>query len=375
LEWWTDWIFPQSQIHLQTTNSYNLFFWVPQHLFAALLVLLVFLTFRSTEKDKLLTKIFLGIIWANILGSSAFVFLPAVAVYAIYTIVEIIQKRSVRQILEFNLPIAVTALILSLKNLELFLTAEKGQHFLQMASVFHFLPNATLTGKLVNFSLTIPLYFLVELGILLPVLLWALFQFVQDKSFRQKYLFFYLFIFLWPLIFVFKTTGDNNIALRTFIPAQIALALFAAELTERYQKRKFFCPLLLAGMLLSLLSGLWDFNKHFEGQLALLKKDREGIYQKIDEKLPLNSVVFSPAKEAENVVVLGHRLTFKPLSQFTSTDREYSTHSQIEPYADLDFSNMKDILKIITEHPELAKFFDFYVLSDDAVYPLHSVRP
>ena len=362
LEWWTDWFFPPSQIHLQTTNPYNLFFWVPQHLFAAILVLLMFLILRSGEKDKLLTKIFLGIVWANILGSSAFVFLSTAAVYAIFTIVELIKKKSWRQVLTFNLPVVTTALVLSLKNLELFLTAEKGQHFVQMGNVFHFLPNATLWGKLVNFSLTIPLYYLIELGILLPILLWALYQFVKDKNFRQKYLFFYLFIFFWPAIFVVKTTGDNNIALRTFIPAQMALALFAAELTERCQKRKFFQPLLIAGILISLPSGLWDFNRHFKDQF---NQERGAFYQSIDENLPLTSLVFSPVKEAiekeaERVVVLGHRLTFKPFQDFTSTDREYSTRSKIEPYADLDFFKEEDLLKVISEHSQLLKMFDLY---------------
>jgi hypothetical protein len=365
LEWWTDWLFPQSKIHLQTTGPYNLFFWVPQHLFAALLVLLIFLILKSNEKNKLLTKIFLGIIWANILGESAFVFLSAALVYALFTIVEMVRKKNLRQILVFNFPIVTTTLLLSLKNLELFLTAEKGQHFVQMGNVFWFLPNFTFLGKLVNFSLTIPLYYFIELGVLLPVLLWSFYQFVKDKNFRQKYLFFYLFIFLWPLIFVIKTTGDNNIALRTFIPAQMALAFFAAELTERYQKGKIFRPLLIAGVIISLPSGLWDFNQHFKGQIDLLRQPREAVYQEIDETLPLNSIIFSEAKEAENVVVLGHRLTFKPLAQFTSTDKEYSTRSQIEPYANFDFSKKEDILKIIGENSQLQKAFNFYILEED----------
>ncbi len=360
LEWWTDWFFPPSQIHLQTTNPYNLFFWVPQHLFAAILVLLLFLILRSDQKDKLLTKIFLGIVWANILGSSAFVFLSTAVVYVIYTVIEVIKKKKVLEILKFNLPVVLIAIGLSLKNLELFLTSEKGQHFVQMGNVFWFLPNFTLLGKLVNFSLTIPLYYLVELGILLPILLWALYQFIKDKNFRQKYLFFYLFIFLWPAIFVVKTTGDNNIALRTFIPAQIALALFAAELTERCQKRKLFYPLLIVGILISLPSGLWYFNQHFKGQIDLFKKEREALYQTVDEELPLNSIVFSSTNEAGNMVVLGHRFTFKPLAQFTSTDKEYSTRSQIEPYADLDLSKKEDILKIMTENPQLPENFSFY---------------
>lgn len=362
LEWWTDWIFPQRKIHLQTTNPYNLFFWVPQHLFAAVLVLLMFLILRSNQKDKLTTKVFLGLLWANILGISAFVFLSTAAVYAISTIVKVIKTRNFRQTFISNLPIVTTALVLSLKTIELFLTAEKGSHFLQMASVFHFLPNATLVGKLVNFSLTVPFYFLIELGVLLPVLLWALYQFISNKNFRQKYLFFYLFIFLWPLIFVVKTTGDNNIALRTFIPAQIAISIFAAELTERHQKRKLFYPLLITGIIISLPSGLWDFNQHFKGQLDSLNNKRESRYQKIDDDLPLNSVVISFDDEAERITVLGHRLTFKPPAQFTFTDREYSAQSALEPYADLDFSRKEDILKVLGANPQLSKTFNLYIL-------------
>lgn len=364
LEWWSDWILSQSKIHLQVTNPYNLFFWVPQHLLAALLVLVIYTFLRSREKQKLLSQVFLALIWSSLLGNSAFVFLPTLLVYLLYLLSRLLKGDSLAKLAGFNLPVLVLALIFSYKNLELFLTSEKGHYFVSMANVFWFVSNSTFWGKIVNFSLTIPLYLLIEFGVLSVVLVWAAAKFVKDKQFREKYLFFYFFLFLFPIIFVIKALDDNNISMRSFIPMQLGLAIFAAEMFVAIGRKRVLFFILLAGLILSLPTGLSDFYRRFSEQFGAASLAEFAFFRSLDESLPLNSVIFSPVGYEDKVTVLGHRFTFKPVASFSATDREHTAASQVAFYQDYDFGARGRLLNLLRRRRELGKDFNLYALAE-----------
>ncbi|MCL5004196.1 MAG: hypothetical protein M1352_02910 [Patescibacteria group bacterium] len=362
LEWWSDWFLPQSHLHMQISNPTTLFFWVPQHLMAALFVLIIYIFLRSGEKNRPVSLVFLALLWAGILGNSAFIFLSTVVVYALYWLVEIWQKRNFFEAFKFNLPIVVLALILSAKNIELFLTAEKGGYFVYMANVFWFLPNVSLFNKAVNLVLTVPLYLFVELGVLFFVLILSLAKFVRDTKIRERYLFFYLFIFLLPIIFFVKSLDDDNISMRSFIPAQIGLALMAAELWPEIRQRlkRLSGPVLLFLIVVSLPSGLFDLGLRFKEQFSPANKVNVNLFEAIDSRLPLNSIVFANYNLADRLSALGHRFTFKDPNLFSATDREHTARSQVEKYAGLNFGEGFGVYKVLEENSFLTKGYQLY---------------
>ena len=363
LEWWSDWFLPQSRLHTQISNPFNLFFWVPQHLLAGLYVLVIYLVLRSPQRTKMVSKVFLALLWAGILGNSAFIFISLIVVYALCTLTKILQEKNLIGQIKFNLPVMILALIFSLKNLELFITAEKGHYFVPMANVFWFLPNVTFLGKFVNLFLTIPLYFLVEFGVLFIVLIWALLKFVREEEFRRKYLFFYFYLLLLPLIFFIKTLDDNNISMRSFIPLQIGLGIFVAELVGRLPKSKKFYVIFLLFMLMSLPSGISDFYRRLSEQFDPASSEPQGFYERIDNELPLNSIVLSPFGQEDKITALGHRFTFKSVTLFNATDREHTAASKIRDFEGLQLWEASGIRKVLLSNPSLSKDYHFYSLT------------
>lgn len=361
LEWWSDWFFPQSKIHMQISNPFNLFFWVPQHLMAALFVLVIYLFLRSKEKNKALSIFFLSLLWSSILGNSAFVFISSVLVYCVYSLIEFIKSRDLAAIVRFNLPIVILSVILSAKNLELFLTAEKGHYFVPMFNVFWFVSNSNLWGKIINLSISVPLYLLVEFGFLFFVLIYCLIKFVKDRDFREKYLFLYLFIFMLPVIFFVKSLDDDNISMRSFIPVQIALAIFLAEFVGEVLKSR---PKAIIGivvlLVLSLPSGLYDFGLSFNKEYQPLRGQNYEFYKWIDRNLPLNSIVFTPYYYADNLTALGHRFTFKDPSLFSATDSEHTARGKVRSYEGRNFAQAENIYRVLTENKELLKRYHLY---------------
>lgn len=365
LEWWSDWVFPQSKIHMQISNPFNLFFWVPQHLMAALFVLVIYLFLRSAEKNKAVSLVFLALLWASILGNSAFIFISTALVYGIYALVELARTRDLVGTIKFNLPIVLFAIILSAKNLELFLTAEKGHYFVPMLNVFWFVSNSTLWGKIINLSLSAPLYLFVEFGVLFFVLIYSLIKFVKDRDFREKYLFLYLFIFLLPVIFFVKSLDDDNISMRSFIPVQIALAIFAAEFFESWLSRqKLFWVIFLILAIISIPSGIFDFTLRFKEQMNPINNEKNyEFYKQVDQKLPLNSVVLVPFGFEDKITALGHRFTFKDPVLFNATDREHTARSLVLKYDGFGIADAKSVYELIKDNWKVLKDFRFYSLS------------
>lgn len=375
LEWWTDWLLPQSQIHMQITNPYNLFFWVPQHLFAGLLVLIIFIFLNNGEKNKLLSRLFLGIILASILGNSAFIFLSSVLVYAVYTLILLVRQKDLKLSFRFNLPIFLAATVFSAKNLELFLTAEKGHYFVWMANVFWFLPNSNFFNKLINLSLTVPLYLLVEFGFLFPVLIYSLVKFIRDRDFREHYLFLCIFIFLFPVIFFVKSLDDNNISMRSFIPIQILLSIFCAEFfSELKLGRAFKFILLVVFMFFSLPSGLFDFSLRLREQFNQGQKQELVYYKWIDRNLPLKSIIFARYSEVDKVSSVGHRFSFKDPELFSATDREHNARSQVSQYIGVNFGEGQNVYQFLKDNWSRFEEYGVYTTFESGISRLPTTR-
>ncbi len=373
LEWWTDWWGKIFFIHMQISNPFTLFFWVPQHLFAALISIPLYLVLISKERDSLIGKIIIALLLAAILGYSAFVFASIIVSYLLYYLVRLILKReNLIAFLRNQIFVGLLAIILSFEMLNVIIFSEKQSYFSLQSNVFWFLPNNVLPFKLVNFILTAPYFLIVELGIGVAVLFAGLWWFLKNKVWRESIFFWYLLLFIPGMaMFFIRAADDNNISMRSFITAQVSIALFAGffieKLWNKFTEKKFlFAFALLTLLLISLPSTLFEFQARFKGQFITTYGLVAPIFTRIDKELPLNSIVFLGGGfekgDHDSITALSHRFTFKPISHFNVTDLEYAARSKLNPF-NKGYGTPVEIEELIFQKPEISKNYELYLLT------------
>lgn len=366
MEWWTDWFTKTFNIHFQISSPYTLSFWVPQHLFAGVLSLFIFLLLKSGLKAKIWNQIFLGILFAAMFGYSLFVFLPVVVSYTACQLVRLARKEATfRRLIRDHLPTISFFVLLSLNLTFLYLTAEKNSWFELRVASFWFLENNLLINKAINLLLTVPSLLIIELGGTSLILLYAAKRFLRGETDGTNYFWHFNIIFPFTSMFFIRAADDNNIALRSTIPALIALAFFAGRLVDQSRRRT---PLLLYLLFtLGLPTTLTIFRQRLIEQKTYNLQALKPIYKIIDRKVPINSVVLTDEENQRSAIsTLAHRFTFKPLKEFNVTDREYSAKSRLERYGKYTFADIGEIdeflTKIKNEYPSL-RTFNYFLLT------------
>lgn len=378
LEWWTDWIGFSPMLHTQISALFTLFYWVPQHLFGALLVIPLYFLITSRERKKLATLLFIALLLAAMVGYTVFVFITVAIVYTLYFLVRLVLKKEKSQpVIRENLLIGLAGGALALPMILLYAGAQKSSWFVVYANNFWFLPNDVFLFKIINIFLTALIFFAVELGPLLVTLAAGFVLFIKQKRFQDRFLFWGLFLYA-PLgvIFVVKALDDNNISMRALIPTQIALAVVSAWVIgwawQKWAKTKFRIYLIL---------GLWLFfllplpTTLYEGvarvQSSFIHPDP--IYKMIDQHLPVNSIILNTTRTDDDfIATLGHRFTFKPIVKYNVTDKEYVALGKIAPY-NLDQTDRPHWERLFWQKPEIRKNYHLYVLYDvDPEEPLPS---
>jgi len=368
LEWWTDWFSQTFNIHFQLSSPYTQFFWVPQHMFAGILGLLAFMIIRTDLVRKPVTQIFLGLIFASLLGYSAFVFITIAVSYVLFELFLLLKgRKTLRKFFLTNLLIGLSFFIFSADTLRLFLSSEKAGWFEPRLNVYWFLNNSTVINKIINLILTVPILLTVELGGLFLILLYSLKRLSRGE--KEESLLFWHFNIIIPLsvMFFLRAADDNNISLRATIPALIGLAVMAGKLVEEGTIGKLKSRLVYSLLLLSLPTTLYMFTQRLNEQFSFGQQNLDPIYSQIDEKTPLNSIVLTNTENWTNISTLSHRFTFKPLKDFDFTDKEYSAASKVNRFSALKFNNLGEInsflLEIKKEFPFLNNYH-FYFLTD-----------
>lgn len=367
LEWWTDWGPFPGKLHTQISAFFTLFFWVSQHLFAALLIIPLYFLLISTERKKITTQIFVGIILASLVGYSMFVFLTVIGVYLLFLLIRILTKQEkFRVVIRQNLVIGGVSLLLALPMLQLYLGAEKESYFLFYANAFYFLDNNLWYFKIINLLLTIPIFLFVEFGLLLLIMIGTGYLFIRKKWWKTEKLYWALFLLV-PIWFVFfvKAADDNNISMRSMIPVQIALGVFTAYffgwLQKKYQPQQKVVVAAVGLLLITILpTALYEASQ----RLFFNFRTVDPIYQLMDQQLPLNAVVLSLSKDDPDYIsALAHRYTFKPLENFNVTDFEYVAFGKIK---DLTFEkpSLESYRKLLSDRPDLRDKYRFYLLGD-----------
>lgn len=375
LEWWTDWFVKTFNIHFQLSSPYTQFFWVPQHMFAGILGLLLFMIIRTREVNKPVTQIFLGLIFSSILGYSAFVFITIAVSYVLFEIFLLFKsKQTLREFVLANLLIGLSYLFFSTDTIRLFLTSEKSGWFEPRLNVFWFLNNSTVINKIINLILTVPILLTIELGGLFLVLLYSITRFVKGEK-EEDIIYWHLNIIL-PLsiMFFFRAADDNNISLRATIPSLIGLAIMAGKLVDEERIGKLKSRLFYSLLLLSLLTTFYMFTQRLTEQFSFGRQNLDPIYVEIDRKTPLNSIILTNTENWTNISTLSHRFTFKPVIDFDFTDKEYSAASKVKGFSTVKFSDLGEInsflLRIKKEFPRLNNYHFYFLTNHNENLPV-----
>lgn len=371
LEWWTDWIGLTPQIHTQISAFYTLYYWVPQHLFGALLIIPLYFLIVSPQRQKLLTKILIALILAAIIGYTAFVFITVALIYTLYFLIRLVQrKESLVPVLKENLVIGGIAFLLALPMLALYAGAEKASWFSIHTNVFWFLPNSLLQNKPINLVLTALVFFIIEFGPLFIIFLYGFWLFIKEKKYQDTFLYWGLFLYvpIWVIFFI-KAMDDNNISMRALIPTQIALAVFAAWVVGywwRKWKDKTWRFRTMVGIISILLITNLPTTLYETSQRTTEQFNRpDPIFAQIDNHIPLNSIIFTSSKvNADVISTLAHRFTFKPARGFNVTDFEYVATAKLYPYSSWGDDTYGGWLKILADKKQLSQNYHLFLLMD-----------
>lgn len=380
LEWWADWFSSQTLIHTQISLPYTANFWVTQHVMAVYFIFLIYLTMVSSEKQKLISLLFITLLIAALAGSSMFVFLTFALAYSGYFLIRLLlKKEKLWPVLKNHLVIGLGVLVLSAGLINLLFSSGKESYFVYGLNDFFLLPNAGI-NKLINLILTVPLYLTVELSFLVLAFGLAWYRFFKKRLYFSTELFLYLLLVPLGLIFFIKAKGDNNFSMRGTLPAVAVIAIFAGQyvgdLWEKWRRSKLKRRLLLVGLGLAAIlappSMAWELYFRMVDQFSF----KEPIYNEIDIRLPLRSIVFAEVTKdyyertpdtnvtyPDNLVHMGHRLSFKSLDYFTITDTEYTSTAAKAKYATSQFNTYDEIVKFLDSEPDLKKKFNLYLLA------------
>lgn len=367
LEWWNDWFTHIFNIHFQISSPFTLFFWVPQHLFSGVLTIFIYLILKSGEQKKPVGQFLIGVIFTAVFGYSAFVFAASAFAFLMVKIVDLQQGReSLKETIIENYVIGLIFLLFSADLIRLYLTADKGSWFSIRLNVYWLLPSFGLINKIINLILTLPIMFAVELGGSSLVLAYSARTIIKNRVGRE--MIFWYFCIYPPLIamFFFRAADDNNISLRTTIPALIGLAVIGGNLVQSHRKNDLPLLLFFLAFFLSLPTTLYSSAQRISEQFSFNKERLNPVFSMIDEKIPLNSVIFSDEPRWTDISVLAHRFTFKPPKHFNPTDKEYSAASKLSGYQFLELDNLDKNIHFseeIRKNSPFLKDYGFYFLT------------
>ncbi len=212
---------------VQIPIPFNAYLWAPQHVLGvAVLGLIVYLTIKRPLKG-IPQVISISLLMVALFKTSTFVFvgsLPGIALWHLYELLT--GKRRLQRLLNLSASALIAGGLVFPSLIELFSKRSYLQFGLRSVE---FLEIPWLRFPLSGFS-----YLFLEVGVLLPLLLWSL---VRHNSVKRPHLF-WLFLTLGLLFpFVVRTPLFNDIVLRGVMPAQFAAAIVGCFVLTEWEQR------------------------------------------------------------------------------------------------------------------------------------------
>lgn len=290
---------------MQFQMPFGAYLWAPQHVLGVAIVGLIGYVTVARPMQGFPQASTIGVLMAALFKTSTFVFagvLPGMAIWHLYNLWT--GKERGRQLLNIGASALIACALVYPSLIELF----DRRALLQ----FGLRPVVFLEIPWIKYPLTVLLYLFLEMGILLPLLLWA---WIRPPAFSRPHRY-WLFITAGLLIpFVARSPLYNDVAMRGVMPAQMAAAVAGCSVILFFEQRKrgLAVVLLAFQFVISVVSSGTDFYFRFTRELATIPQTSQWIARNV----PSHALVFFE-QDSEHIservrlteVTHSHRMTY-----------------------------------------------------------------
>ena len=211
---------------MQITMPFSLYLWVPQHMLGMAVVGLIGYVTVERPLRGFAQAVATALLTAALFKTSIFVFAGVVPGLVIWHLYELLSgKGRIRHFVLLSTA-AMIACVLIFPSLIELLSKSSYLQFGMRSIVF-------LDKLWFKYPLTALSYLFLEIGILLPTLLWA---WIHPHFFKRSHRFWLCLTVSFLLPFVVRSPFYNDIAMRGAIPAQLAAVLVACTVLARWER-------------------------------------------------------------------------------------------------------------------------------------------
>ncbi len=267
---------------IQITMPITLYIWSPQHLLGIAVVGLIFYI-TTTRSKGFPHAVAIALLLVALFNTSVFIFLGAVPGLALWHLYELLTaKERIRQ-LSYLGSTALVALVLVFPDLIDILSKQSYLEFELRSFAFLDIPGIPW----LRYPITGFVYLLLEIGILLPLLLWLMMR----SHLHIRPLRFWIFTSIGLLIpFIARTPIANDIAMRGILPAQFAAVIIGCYVLTQWedQKRRYVTALVAIQLVLSVVTAGAELYYRF----AIERPTISSTSRWIARNTPLKALVF-----------------------------------------------------------------------------------
>ena len=215
---------------IQISMPITQYAWVPQHLLGVAAVGLIYFVVTTRPNTSFSQALAVALLLVGLFRTSIFAFVGAVPGLALWYLTELLTGRERLRQLMFLVATALAALALAFPYLADLLDK---QSFL-LLGLRSFAPLDMPVVPWLRFPITVLAYLLLEIGILIPLLLWLALR----PRHHTRSLLFWLCMAVGLLIpFTVQSPIFNDIAMRGVMPAQLAAALLGCYVIATWEHR------------------------------------------------------------------------------------------------------------------------------------------
>ncbi len=290
----------------QITHPVTLAVWTPQHQWAAMLCVIICILLLQ-KKITIPFFIVAAILLTTLIGTSAFVAASFLIVLGVFVLA---SQRSIHGFISWGVTFAVP-LLLALPLLKVFSSNQAG------ITLSPYLPHLPYLSDLLG----VPIFYLIETGFAIPVILILLF--LTKKLWKDRILLFLLLAVFVPLILSRLVTSQfmNDIGMRIPIVYTAFMPFLVIFLLDTVQMSKFAQRLVMILLTTSIVFGA------FAGMLEIyFQSSKVETYPELISRLyqvtvrftnPDDIIVINDAYLADRMPLFAARMTLKPEIPFS----------------------------------------------------------
>ncbi|MBI1812642.1 hypothetical protein HYR82_02585 [Candidatus Peregrinibacteria bacterium] len=310
LEWWKQALPLTHRLVFQVPSFYTLFLWVPHHLLAGMMFLLIFLLSLHRSRSH---AIAIGVLLGAMFGFSTFVFCTAAVSYALIRWFETVRMRSIDRNDVWTIVIAA---LVALPMARVLWGRGGVIRFHPLVIPFFSPPSSTVGSMLIrtfDFLLTMPFILAIDLGIVV-VLALALLPIARRRRLNEEHtrlasMLAATVIGTFLVITFLRSAVTNDLFMRGILPAEIAIVLAASLMLEYLPGQgRLFLWILAPIFLAQMTNFAWEFTHR--SLYATAQPDPFSSF--IRGHLPKDAIVTATFPACLAVTYAGNRICATP---------------------------------------------------------------